>query len=98
MIYTQVIGRISRGTDMRSVKYFFLLAIILLLAVTPLAAQDTSAYETALARIEAVRATNFSTLNLRDLGLQELPPEVGTLTQLEILMLDRNELTALPPQ
>ncbi len=50
----------------------------------------------ALARIEAARTSQASTLDLAGLGLDSLPPEIGRLTQLTELNLARNRLTSLP--
>ena len=52
----------------------------------------------ALKRIEEAAQTRAARLSLRDLGLTELPPEIGKLTNLTSLNLSENQLTALPPE
>lgn len=47
--------------------------------------------------LEAEQAQS-TTLDLSDLGLSELPAEIGHLTNLEILNLNGNRLTTLPPE
>src|SRR5437660_1572803 len=58
------------------------------------------AYAEALKRIEACRklGKKGTKLDLSNLGLSALPPEVGRLTALTELYLDGNQLTALPPE
>lgn len=63
-------------------------------AAVLLPAQSQSASEKALAKIKA--AEREATLDLRNMGLTELPPEIGQLTQLETLNLLDNQLSSLP--
>jgi internalin A len=50
----------------------------------------------AKARIETALRTRARELHLRDLELEELPPSIGKLVDLELLRVDRNRLTTLP--
>lgn len=63
-------------------------------AAVLLPAQSQSPTEKALAKIKA--AEREATLDLRNMGLTELPPEIGQLTQLEMLNLLDNQLSSLP--
>jgi internalin A len=56
------------------------------------------AYQQAKIRIERARRSGRPSLNLNDFGLQEVPAEIGTLTNLRRLDLSDNELRDLPPQ
>ena len=47
--------------------------------------------------IQASRG-KLARLNLRDLHLTELPPEIGLLDHLQRLFLGGNQLTVLPPE
>ena len=51
----------------------------------------------ALERIRRAAVEGATVLDLSDLGLTALPPEIGALTSLTELDLSRNQLTALPP-
>jgi len=66
----------------------------------PLYAQDDTPtpYEIALQRIEAARESNATQLDLSNLGLTELPPEIGHLSSLQALSMFDNQLTILPPE
>jgi len=55
-----------------------------------------SARQETLRRIEQTRKNGSWTLNLPDLGLRELPDEIGQLSQLQALDLSRNRLRTLP--
>jgi internalin A len=74
--------------------------ILLLIVVMPLYAQDNALtpYEIALQRIEEVRENDTTYLDLANLGLTELPPEIGQLQNLQLLQLDSNSLHTLPPE
>ena len=61
-----------------------------------LTATQQMAYNTALKKIEACRLGRKRTLDLSDLGLSSLPPEIGQLTALTLLELVDNQLTSLP--
>ncbi len=54
------------------------------------------AYDEALKRIKACRR-NRKNLDLGGLGITELPPQIGQLTELDSLNLTGNRLTMLPP-
>jgi internalin A len=49
-------------------------------------------------RLAAARRTGSRRLNLSNLGLTELPPELFELTELRVLWLSDNQLTSLPPE
>ncbi len=59
-----------------------------------------AAYEEALKRIEACRRAGKqrTSLNLSDLGLTQVPPEIGQLSALTQLHLYSNQLSNLPPE
>ena len=63
-----------------------------------LTAAQQMAYDKALKKIEACRRGRKRTLDLSDLGLSSLPPEIDQLTALTELHLDGNQLSSLPPQ
>jgi len=54
------------------------------------------AYREAERRIEAAKRTGATRLDLRDIGLTEVPEAIASLTQLQTLNLSKNQLTALP--
>jgi len=54
--------------------------------------------EELLKRIKQAAKDGVTTLNLSGMGLTELPPEIGQLTQLTQLELGNNQLTALPQE
>ena len=60
--------------------------------------EQQRAYNKALERIEDCRRTGASVLDLCELGLTRLPPEIGQLTALRELRLSSNQLSALPPE
>src|SRR5687767_1286180 len=57
---------------------------------------EQETYNEALARIESVYRSEGTLLDLTALGLTRLPPEIGQLTNLTTLSLDRNQLSILP--
>ncbi|MBI5819461.1 MAG: leucine-rich repeat domain-containing protein [Verrucomicrobia bacterium] len=62
--------------------------------------KEQAAYDESLWRIEVCRrqGEQDTMLDLRDLGLTTLPPQIGQLTALTDLLLSGNQLTTLPPQ
>ena len=52
----------------------------------------------AMERIEKAVREVATELDLDDLGLTELPPQIGQLTSLKNLNLSKNLLTVLPPE
>ena len=55
-------------------------------------------YEEALRRIAEAKDTAMASLNLRGLGLADLPPELGRIRSLKKLSLSGNHLASLPPK
>lgn len=55
-----------------------------------------AAYRQAEWRIEQARQNGVTELNLRNMGLTEVPEAIGSLSQLQTLDLRANELTVLP--
>ncbi len=51
----------------------------------------------ALELIQRAHQRQAKWLNLSNLNLTELPPEIGELTELRVLWLNNNQLTQLPP-
>jgi Leucine-rich repeat (LRR) protein len=74
------------------------LALALLFLALPTFAQEPSPYEIALQRIEEARVSGAAILNLSNIGLEELPPEIDTLVVLRELYLPYNQLRTLPPE
>ena len=81
-------------------RRFLTVFVFLLMATSAAYAQETQAspYDIALARIEEAAQTDATTLDLSNLGLTALPPEIGLLTNLRGLYIGHNALTALPPE
>jgi Leucine-rich repeat (LRR) protein len=73
-----------------------LLTVLLLVGVLSANAQDDG-YAEAQRRIEEARLTGATELDLSRLGLTAIPPEIGTLSSLQILSLTHNQLETLPP-
>jgi Leucine-rich repeat (LRR) protein len=69
--------------------------ILSILFVTTAAAQE-SPMEEARARIEAVRASGATSLDLVRLGLSDVPTEIATLEHLESLNISSNPLREFP--
>ncbi|MEN9574754.1 MAG: hypothetical protein RL514_2609 [Verrucomicrobiota bacterium] len=59
--------------------------------------KEQAAYDEARKRIAACHREQSTDLDLSDLGLTRLPPELGQLTALTHLNLSDNQLTTLPP-
>jgi Leucine-rich repeat (LRR) protein len=81
-------------------RTMFLSLFLCLMLVGLVSAQENepSPYEIALQRIEEARVSRATSLDLRELGLRELPPEIGSLSELTLLSLNINELSILPPE
>jgi Leucine-rich repeat (LRR) protein len=80
---------------------YVMLILILGLFLLPTLAQDESSltpYEIALQRIEVARVNEATSLYLGFMGLTELPPEIGNLTNLQRLNIFNNQLSRLPPE
>lgn len=60
--------------------------------------EQQQAYDTALERIEACRVSQSTRLDLEELGLTRLPPQLFELTNLTALYSSDNKLIDLPPQ
>src|SRR5689334_13431020 len=60
--------------------------------------EDKSSEEVASDLIEETLQHGATELDLSEMGLSQLPPEIWQLTHLERLNLSRNELTELPPE
>ena len=56
------------------------------------------AYQAALEAIEEARVSGATELFLERFGLQELPPEIGNLTNLQYIDLSANKLSSLPSE
>jgi Leucine-rich repeat (LRR) protein len=69
-----------------------------ILSCGPVSAQGSqgNSYEWAVAAIELAKDEGW--LGLFMPGLNELPPEIGQLTQLQVLDLSGGRLTTLPPE
>jgi Leucine Rich Repeat (LRR) protein len=86
-----------REIIMRHLK--LLLLLLCFIWILPLQAQDDpNAYEIALQRIEEARLSGATELDLSYLGLTEIPPEIGQLTNLQSLFLYNNQLSSLPAE
>jgi hypothetical protein len=76
------------------------------LMVVPVWSQELSPaeqnYQRALAKIEEARVSGATELNAFHIAgfryLQQLPPEIGNLTNLQYLSLSNTQLTSLPPE
>jgi internalin A len=78
-------------------RKFITTLLILLLACGVVSAQDEQdAYEIALQRIEEARVSGVTELDLSNLALTELPPEIGNLSGLLVLSVEMNMLETLP--
>src|SRR5438093_1390211 len=59
---------------------------------------SASAHVQAQRRIQQAAKNGKTFLDLSGLGLTSVPPEIGQLTQLTTLNLDKNQLTSVPPE
>jgi hypothetical protein len=78
-------------------KYWISL-LVLVCSMRLAVAQEQTPYEIALERIAEAENTEATMLNLAGLGLTEIPPEIGQLTNLENLSVSDNFLVSLPPE
>ena len=60
--------------------------------------EQQQAYNKAFKKIDACRRNGGIALDLSELGLTRLPPEIGQLTALTQLRLYNNQLSSLPPE
>jgi len=60
--------------------------------------EERKAYDTALMEIESCLLIGARFLDLSNLGLTYLPPEISLLTSSTGLSLDTNRLSVLPPE
>jgi internalin A len=79
-------------------RFISTLFICLLLCGLISAQENQTPYEIALERIEEAEASGTKVLNLSNMNLAELPPEIGNLSVLEDLSLYGNSLSSLPPE
>src|SRR5688572_14901472 len=75
---------------------FALFLCLLLSGLVSAQENQNSPYNFALALIAEAQETQAKELQLSDLDLTELPPEIGNLTNLEVLVLANNSLRSLP--
>ncbi len=71
------------------------------MSVPPVPLNAKAAYDEAVKRIKGLGRwwrKEPSKLDLSDLGLTTVPPEIGQLADLQLLDLSGNQLTALPPE
>ena len=61
-------------------------------------AEQQQAYNKAFEKIETCRRNGNTVLDLRDLGLTLLPPQIGRLKSLRVLVLSGNQLSTLPQE
>ncbi|MEM9951744.1 MAG: leucine-rich repeat domain-containing protein [Chloroflexota bacterium] len=79
-------------------RYWFAIIVLIMTFGIASAQEDTDPYQIALARIEEARITGANELLLVWLDLEEIPPEIGSLQQLQVLSLVGNRLTDLPSE
>jgi Leucine-rich repeat (LRR) protein len=80
-------------------RRIIILALLCCLTLPNLAQENSQTpYEIALQRIQEAEANGATHLDLSNLGLTELPPEIGNLTGLQSLALMSNQLSSLPPE
>src|SRR5690606_21156659 len=75
-----------------------LLACLLITATIAAQEAPPSPYDIALERIYEAQEKGSRELYLDRLGLDELPPEIGTIVSLRILRLEGNNLETLPSE
>lgn len=81
------------------ISFFRLLGLLLIAClVGTVHAQTQTPEDIALERIQAALAEGTTELDLSDMDLTTLPPEIGQLTNLTWLDLSENQLPALPPE
>ena len=75
-----------------------LLCLLLCLTIPVYAQDDPTPYDIALQRIQAAADSGATELDLSDLELTQLPPEIGQLSNLQWLYLSGNQLSSLPEE
>lgn len=85
---------------MRLTKRLVMMCLMLMGGIVNSIAQDEiqNHYEIALKKILQAEQTGTDVLWLSEMGLTELPPEIGNLTSLKFLHLENNQLSNLPPE
>jgi hypothetical protein len=87
-------------------KKLIVVVILLVVMVVPVWSQELSPaeqnYQRALAKIEEARVSGATELDLSGnssfYNLEQLPPEIRNLTNLQYLSLSNTQLTSLPPE
>lgn len=79
-------------------RYFILILSLILTSTSLVSAQEQTPYDIALERILDAEASGAIRLDLSSLELTDIPPEIGNLTELEMLFLLNNQLSNLPPE
>ena len=80
-------------------RILFAICLLLGMASLSLAQDETQTpYDIALERILEAERTEATLLDLSNLQLTELPPEIGNLHSLQELNLWGNKLSSLPPE
>ena len=82
-------------------RRLFLFVLLLSSLSLPTLAQrklQVEHYDVALERIQEANYRQATELDLSNLGLRQIPPELGLLTRLEILNLSHNWLSEFPPE
>ncbi|MEM9954980.1 MAG: leucine-rich repeat domain-containing protein [Chloroflexota bacterium] len=95
-------GKIVIGRRMLSLcliaKILMLISVYLFYTFKLPNYENAQPYEIAPQRIQEAYDSQDTYLTLSDLGLTELPAEIGSLTQLQVLDLSENNLTNLPQE
>jgi Leucine-rich repeat (LRR) protein len=79
-------------------RRLLVVCLLCLMTVAPLYAQDDDPYAIALQRIEEARETSAIELDLSNLGLVEIPPQIGQLSNMHTLNVSYNGIRILPPE
>ena len=78
--------------------YLIILLCFVFTGLVSAQVDELTPYEVALERIAEAEESGATVLDLSNIGLTELPPEIGNLNNLEVLALWANYLTTLPPE